>query len=165
MITTPLLKVRHLEATDYESYCQLQNDARVKQFTGGPDSVSEAHYQKFISAPAISVLAVCTKDDERFIGTCGFRHNDWGIGLEIFLLPEAHGQGLGGELFDAMISHCAKIFPKQKVGASVSPRNLPALKLLESRGFKDTCESIELKSGIKQSIYVRSSYATAASSA
>ena len=121
MITTPRLKVRHLEATDYESYCQLQNDARVKQFTGGPIDISEADFRKFISAPAVSLMAICMKEDGRFIGTCGFRDVDGRIEPEIFLSPEAQGQGLGGELFDAMISHCAKIFPKEKVGASVSP--------------------------------------------
>ena len=104
IITTPRLKVRHLEATDYESYCQLKNDARVQQFTGGPYSVSAAHYQKFLSAPKSSLLAVCAGDEERFIGTCGFRDVDDRKELEIFLLPEVHGQGLGGELFDAMIS-------------------------------------------------------------
>ena len=129
---------------------------RVKQFTGGPTSVSAAHYQKFMSAPAISLLAVCTKDDGRFIGTCGFRDVDGRIEPEIFLSPEAPRQGLGGELFDAMISHCAKIFPKEKVGASVSPLNSRAIKLLESRGFQDTGESITLKSGLKHSVYVKS---------
>jgi RimJ/RimL family protein N-acetyltransferase len=157
MITTPRLIVRHLEAADYEAYRQLRADASVMEFTADPVSVLEATYLCKISTLGSSCMAVCTKNDERFVGTCGFRHNDWGIGLEIFLLPEAQRKGFGTELFDAMISYCAIAFPTAKVGASVSPRNLPALKLLESRGFKDTGESIELKSGIKESIYVKSS--------
>src|SRR5260370_10316691 len=87
MIVTSRLKVRHLDAADYESYCQLQGDTRVKQFTGGPLSVSAAAYQRFISAPDISLMAVCTKDDGRFIGTCGFRDVDGRIELEIFCYP------------------------------------------------------------------------------
>jgi RimJ/RimL family protein N-acetyltransferase len=157
MIATSRLKVRHLDAADYVPYCQLQGDARVKQFTGGPPSVSAAAYQDFISAPAISLMAVCTKDDGRFIGTCGFRDVDGRIELEIFLSPEVHGQGLGGELFDAMISYCAATFPKAKVGASVSPLNSRAIKLLESRGFQNTGGTITLKSGFKHSVYVKSS--------
>ena len=115
MIATSRLKVRHLDAADYVPYCQLQGDARVKQFTGGPTDVSAAAYERSISAPAISLMAVCTKEDGRFIGTCGFRYADGRMELEIFLLPEMHGQGLGGELFDAMISYCAKTFPKEKI--------------------------------------------------
>src|SRR5260370_42667611 len=115
MIATARLKVRHLDAADYEAYCQLQGDAHVKQFTGGPLSVSAAAYERFISAPDISCMAVCTKHDGRFIGTCGLRDVDGRIELEIFLLPEVQGQGLGGELFDAMISYCATTFPKAKI--------------------------------------------------
>jgi RimJ/RimL family protein N-acetyltransferase len=157
MIVTSRLKVRHLDAADYVSYCQLQGDTRVKQFTGGPISVSQGAYEKVISAPAISLMAVCTKDDGRFIGTCGFRDVDGRIELEIFLLPELHGQGFGGELFDAMISYCATKFPNAKVGASVSPLNSRAIRLLESRGFQNTGESITLKSGFEHSVYVKSS--------
>jgi RimJ/RimL family protein N-acetyltransferase len=157
MIATSRLKVRHLDAADYVPYCQLEGDVRVKQFTGGPPDVPAATYQNFISTHAISVMAVCTKEDGRFIGTCGFRDVDGRIELEIFLLPELHGQGLGGELFDAMISYCATTFPKKKVGASVSPLNSRAVKLLESRGFQDTGETVTLKSGLKHSVYVRSS--------
>ncbi len=87
MIVTSRLKVRHLDAADYESYCQLQGDTRVKEFTGGPISVSQGAYEKVISARAISLMAVCTKDDGRFIGTCGFRDVDGRIELEIFCYP------------------------------------------------------------------------------
>jgi RimJ/RimL family protein N-acetyltransferase len=100
-------------------------------------------------------MAVCSKDNGRFIGTCGFREVDARIELEIFLSPEVQGQGLGAELFDAMISYCAITFPKAKVGASVSPSNSRAIKLLESRGFENTGETITLKSGFEHSVYVK----------
>jgi RimJ/RimL family protein N-acetyltransferase len=145
MITNPRLKVRPLETTDYESYCQLENDARVKQFSGGPIKVEETTYLDRLSTLGLKCIAVCTKEDGRFIGRCGFRDVDGRIELEIFLSPEVHGKGLGGELFDAMISHCAMAFPTAKIGASVSPLNLRAVKLLESRGFQDTCETITLR--------------------
>jgi len=62
---------------------------------------------------------------------------------------------LGGELFDAMISHCAAAFPDAKLGASVSPSNSRAIKLLESHGFQDTGDTIMLKSGFEHSVYVK----------
>jgi len=91
MIATAQLTVRHLDAGDYAAYCQLQGDPSVKQFTGGPLSISAAAYQRFISALDISCMAVCTKDDGRFVGTCGFRDVDGRIELEIFLLPTMQG--------------------------------------------------------------------------
>ena len=100
-------------------------------------------------------MAVCAKDDGSFIGRCGFREVDDRIEVEIFLLPEVQGQGLGAELFDAMISHCATAFPTAKVGASVSPANSRAIKLLVSRGFQDTGETIMMKSGLDYSVYVK----------
>ena len=155
MNATARLKVRHLDAADYVPYCQLQGDARVKQFTGGPLSVSAAAYQRFISAPDISCMAVCTKHDGRFVGTCGFRDVDGRVELEIFLLLEVQEQGLGSELFDAMISYCATAFSNSNVGASVSPLNSRAIKLLESRLFRDTGETTMLKSGLKHSVYLK----------
>ena len=155
MIATPRLTVRHLDAADYAAYCQLQGDASVKEFTGGPLSVSAAAYRRFISARDMSCMAVCTKNDGRFVGTCGFRDVNGRIELEIFLLPQAQRQGFGTELFDAMISYCATAFPNAKVGVSVSPLNSRALKLLASRGFQDTGQITVLKSGFKHSIYVK----------
>jgi RimJ/RimL family protein N-acetyltransferase len=155
MIATPRMTVRHLDTADYAALCRLESDARVKQFTGGPSTVSAAAYQRFISTPSVGCMAVCAKDDGSFIGRCGFREVDGRIEVEIFLLPEMQGQGLGAELFDAMISHCATAFPTAKIGASASPANSRAIKLLVSRGFQDTGETIMMKSALKHSVYVK----------
>ena len=77
------------------------------------------------------------------------------IELEIFLLPEAQGDGLGPELFDAMISHCATTFPNLKVAGSVSPANSRAVKLLVNRGFTATGETVMMKSGFEHAVYVK----------
>ena len=147
-----------MEETDFEGYRRLQDDASVKEFTRGSlPPVSKEYYRRVVSTLGSTCMAVCTKNDGRFIGTCGFRPADWGIGLEIFLLPETQRKGFGTELFDAMISHCAIDFPNAKIGASVLPSNSAALKLLASRGFQDTGKTIPLKSGIEESIYVKSS--------
>ena len=95
------------------------------------------------------------KHDGRFIGRCGFRQIDDRIELEIFLLQEAQGEGLGGELFDAMISHCASAFPNFKVAGSVSPVNSRAVKLLATRGFVATDEKVTLKSGVQHAVYIK----------
>ena len=95
-------------------------------------------------------MAICAKHDGRFVGRCGFRREDDRVELEIFLLPEAHGQGLGSELFDAMISHSATAFPASKVSASVAPENARAMSLLLRRGFKDTGDTVIMKSGLEQ---------------
>ena len=119
--------------------------------------VSEAAYGRFISAPSVSCMAVCAEADGHFIGSCGFREINDRIELEIFLLPEAQGEGLGGELFDAMVSYCATAFPSLKVASSVSPANSRAVKLLLSRGFTATGETVMMKSGSQQAVYVKNS--------
>ena len=100
-------------------------------------------------------MAVCVKEDNHFIGRCGFREVDDRVELEIFLLPEEQGHGFGPELFDAMISHCSTAFPTSRVAATVSPANSRAVKLLLSRSFTDTGETVVLKSGSEQSLYVK----------
>lgn len=90
------------------------------------------------------------------VGRCGFREAGGRIELEIFLLPEDQGHGFGPEIFDAMITHCSVAFPSLKVAATVSPANDRAVKLLVDRGFRDTGETVRLKSGSEQSVYVRS---------
>lgn len=155
MITSSRLIVRHPNAADYSEFCRLEGDPAVKQFTGGPTSVSTEAYQRFVSTPSVSCMAVCLKHDDRFIGRCGFRQIDDRIELEIFLLPEAQGDGLGGELFDAMILHCGSAFPNLKVAGSVSPVNSRAVKLLASRGFVATGETVMLKSGLQHAVYIK----------
>ncbi len=157
MITSSRLIVRHLKAADHSEFCRLEGDPAVKQFTGGPASVSTEAYQRFLSTPSLSCMAVCLKHDGRFIGRCGFRQIEDRIELEIFLLQEAQGDGLGGELFDAMISHCASAFPNLKVAASVSPANSRAVKLLARRGFAATGETVTLKSGLQHAVYIKDS--------
>lgn len=155
MIATLRLVVRYLRESDYAAFCRLEADPGVKKFTGGPSCVSPATYQSFISAPSDSCTAICAKDDGRFIGRCGFRVTDDRVELEIFLLPEAQGRGLGSELFDAMISHCATAFPTSKVSASVAPENSRAVDLLVSRGFKNTGDTVVMKSGFQHSVYTK----------
>ena len=157
MIATPRVTVRHLTATDYSVFRRLESDASVKKFTGDPIDVSEAAYGGFISAPSVSCMAVCAKAGGHFIGRCGFREVNDRIELEIFLLPEAQGDGLGGELFDAMVSHCATAFPSSKVAGSVSPANSRAVELLVSRGFTATGETVMMKSGYEHAVYVKTS--------
>lgn len=155
MIATPRVAVRHLTAADYSDFSRLEGNASLRKFTGGPTHVSEVAYGRFISTPSVSCMAVCAKEDGRFIGRCGFREVDDRIELEIFLLPEEQGDGIGGELFDAMISHSASAFPRLRIAGSVSPANSRAVKLLISRGFADTGETVTLKSGLQHSVYVK----------
>jgi RimJ/RimL family protein N-acetyltransferase len=155
MIATSRVAVRHLNEADHAAFCELEGNGDVKKFTGGPSAVSRAAFQRLISARSESCMAICTKNDGRFIGRCGFRQAEGHVELEIFLLPEMQGHGLGAELLDAMISHCAIAFPTSKIGASVSQANSRAVKLLVSRAFRDTGDTVIMKSGLEHSVYVK----------
>lgn len=157
IIKTLRLEVRHLVESDYADYRRLEGDAEVKKFTGVATDISKENYLKAISPLPISCLAVCANEDGRYIGRCGFRREGARIELELFLLTEVQGAGLGGELFDAMVAHCATAFPELEVAASVAPQNLRAVKLISGRGFIPTGEMIELRSGIPHAIYLKKS--------
>ena len=100
-------------------------------------------------------MAVCRKDTNQFIGRCGFRPYDDRVELEIFLSPDAQEQRFGSELLQAMIPYCSSAFPELKVAASVSPANSRAIRLLAAHDFADSGDSIDMKSGLKHSVYVR----------
>ena len=155
MISTSRLLIRDLSEKDHSAFSRLESDPRGKQFTGAPSGISLDRYKRFISTPTTSCMALCTKDDGRFIGRCGFREAEGRIELEIFLLPEEQGHGFGPEIFDEMISHCSIAFPSLKVAATASLANDRAVKLLVNRDFRDTGETVLLKSGVKQSVYVK----------
>jgi RimJ/RimL family protein N-acetyltransferase len=155
VISTPRLFVRYLTGPDYDAFSNLESDPNVKKFTGAVATIARDRYNRFVSVPSQACMAVCRKDTACFIGRCGFRLDGDRVDLEIFLGSEAQGQGFGPELFDAMIGYCPSAFPGLKVTASVSPANSRAVRLLGSRGFADSGESILLKSGLEHSVYVR----------
>ena len=140
MITTSRLFVRHLTELDYSAFSALENDPDVKKFCGGASRISEARYTNFVRGRSDACMAVCAKNDGRFIGRCGFRRTNDRVELEIFLLPTDQGHGFGPELFDAMISYCFTSFPGSKVAATVSPANSRAINLLKHHDFNDSGE-------------------------
>jgi RimJ/RimL family protein N-acetyltransferase len=156
MITTPQLFVRHLTAADYSSFRALESDAEVKKFSGGALPVPEDAFARLIADTSDACLAVCTQDDHRFVGRCGFRPIEDRIEVEIFLARTEQGHRLGSELLEAMISYCATKYPHAKVAATTSPANGPARRLLERHHFADTGETVPTKAGF-QSLYVQSS--------
>ena len=155
VITTLRLFVRHLENSDYDAFSRLESDPGVKKFTGAASTIARDRYNRFISVPSAACMAVCRKGTACFIGRCGFRADDDRVELEIFLLSEAQRRGFGPELFDAMITYCCDAFPGLKVAATVSPANSRAIRLLTTRGFADSGESVLVKSGLEHSLYAR----------
>jgi RimJ/RimL family protein N-acetyltransferase len=148
-VTTPRLSVRHLKLEDYSNFAALESDPEVKKFSGGPAAVSEAAYARLASDPSDACLAVCTRDDGRFIGRCGFRPVDDRIELEIFLARAEQGHTFGPELFKEMVSQCLKTFPSAKVAATTSPANSRAVSLLKRHNFVDSGETVLTKAGFQ----------------
>lgn len=155
MVTTSRLFVRHLSLADYPSFAALESDPDVKKFSGGRCILSQGKYTRLVSNPSNTCLAVCAREDGRFVGRCGFRQFEDRVELEIFLVRTEQGHRLGSELFDAMIQYCATTFPTAKVAATVSTANSRAINLLEGHKFTDTGETVFTKAGC-HCLYVRS---------
>lgn len=154
MIATSRLFVRHLGPSDYSNFAALESDPEVKKFSGGPRALPEEGYTRLVSDDSDACLAVCAREDGRFIGRCGFRPTDDRVELEIFLGRAEQGQRFGPELFDAMIAYCFTAFPNAKVAATVSPANSRAIQLLEQYNFEDSGETVLTKAGFHP-LYVR----------
>jgi RimJ/RimL family protein N-acetyltransferase len=153
-MTTRRLLVRPLSLADYADFAALEQDPNVKKFSGGRAAVSEDRFAQLITQDAEACLAVCAKEDGRFVGRCGFRLVDDRIELEVFLARAEQKHGFGSELFEEMLSHCRRRYPSAKIAATVSPANSRATKLLDSHQFTDTGETVLTKAGF-QSLYVR----------
>ena len=71
---------------------------------------------------------------EQAIGTAGF----WsGNEVGFILHPQVWGQGIGGELLDALIPHGFEVCDFTHILADVDPDNAASIGLLQSRGFQE----------------------------
>ena len=134
-MTTRRLLVRPLSLADYADFAALERDFEVKKFFGGPVAVSQDCFAHLVTQQSEACLAVCAKEDARFVGRCGFRLVGDRVELEIFLARAEQEHRFGPELFEEMLSHCRSRYPAAKIAATVSPGNLRATKLLDSHQF------------------------------
>ena len=68
------------------------------------------------------------------VGTAGF----WeGNEIGFILHPRVWGQGIGGELLDALVPHGFQVCGFADIMADVDPHNAASIGLLQSRGFRE----------------------------
>lgn len=143
-IKTKRLHLRPLQAADAEAVFRYRSDPEISRYQHWePADLSEA--ERFIEnntklAPGHWLqLAICLNDNHELIGDCGLhfpRDRDHETELGISLAGEYQGIGYAAEALKAVIGHLFNELGKHRVYASVDPRNLPSVKLLERVGMR-----------------------------
>jgi len=84
------------------------------------------------------------------IGHSGFHgppDEEGEVEIAYTVLPELRGQGLAGEILDALLAWCADRDDVRSVRASISPGNAASLALVRRRGFRHVGEQVDEEDG------------------
>lgn len=143
-ITTDRLHLRPLQEADAEALFKYRSDPEISRYQQWePADLSEV--KRFIKDNSELTpgkwlqLAICLRDNHELIGDCGLhtpRDRDHETELGISLAGEYQGIGYAAEALKAVIDHLFRVMGKHRVYASVDPRNLPSIKLLERVGMR-----------------------------
>ncbi len=144
-ILTSRLRLRALAPSDAHEMQAYRALPQVMQYQGcGPKSLDEV--QAFITSmanfdlnkPGWNQVGIELVDDGTLIGDCGIhiledtRIAEFGITLD----PRHHSRGYATEAVKAILALLFLKFKKHRVLASVDPRNVPSLALMERLGMR-----------------------------
>lgn len=152
IITSPRLYIRPLVINDAERLFHYRKDAKVNQFQGWiPKTLKDT--RNFIDNTAKKPnlpntwfqLAVTGKDTNEFIGDIGihFKEETEQVGLGYTIAKQQQMKGYATEALQAIISLLFSQMGKHRVTASVDPRNLPSIRVLEKLHFRKEAHFIE----------------------
>ncbi|MFX1377361.1 MAG: GNAT family N-acetyltransferase [Promethearchaeota archaeon] len=97
-------------------------------------SIINSHY----SSKPVFVWAICEKEDEVFIGTCGLKSLVDNLGFECFyaLLPRYRGNGFAIEAMLKVLEFSFRDLKIAKIIINIHPNNTRAWKVAERIGMK-----------------------------
>jgi RimJ/RimL family protein N-acetyltransferase len=144
---TGRLVIRPIQSDDAESVFSYRSDSIVNQYQGWiPETIADVY--DFISIKISSVInqpntwfqfVIIKKSDNRLIGDIGVHFIDttgFQIELGCTLDKNYQGQGYATEALSTIIGFMFHGLNKRRIIASVDPRNLLSLRLIERLGFR-----------------------------
>ena len=151
-ITTQRLSIRPLKLSDADKLFNYRKDAEANQFQGWiPKTIADT--KTFIQTTASEMnqantwfqLAVMKTENKELIGDIGinFKQEIEQIGLGYTIAKQHQGKGYASEALQAIISVLFTEMNKHRITASVDPRNLPSIRVLEKLGFRKEAHFIE----------------------
>jgi len=141
-IQTDRLILRRLTLEDAEAVYSYRSNPEVSKYQmWHPKSIDDVHHflKSLIDVSPDTPgtwlqLAIVSRDDNVLIGDCGIRFPEeetYQAELGISLTPSCHGEGFGREALQAVMGYLFDSLHKHRVFASVDPRNLAAIALMD----------------------------------
>ncbi len=165
---TERLIFKDFDLKNFDDFCKINMDKEImKYFEGHEKSYRECleKYSEMTNSNEkyhITYWAVYTKENEHFIGQCGFLHNyDKTINLCYAYLKKEWGKGYGTEAGAGAIKYLFDNFPNvNEITAMAQNENKKSIHLLTKLGFTFTRESIGTQNKIFHYKLDRNEYTT-----
>jgi ribosomal protein S18 acetylase RimI-like enzyme len=147
--------VRPVREDDWQSY----RDLRLKALESDPLAFGSTLEREQAFAPEIwkgriahglrtltSACWVAVNSNGHFVGMIVAADLDGTVHLfSMWVDPEFRGAGIGGQLLDTALAWIQATHPGRAVSLEVNPRQVTAVRLYESRGFRTTGKSSPLE--------------------
>ena len=143
LLETRRLLIRELRMDDIDRVMIVWGDPEVMQHCGGAGSRDQEmkHLQSYIKHQeerGFSAYLVLEKKTGQFIGVCGFNPPNHGYDAELMyhIAKEHGGQGYASEAMEACVDYAINDLKLTKLGASITPDNVPSQRVVEKLGFR-----------------------------
>lgn len=147
LLKTERLNLRPVNLNDSEKILRYRSDAKTNQYQGWIpetlDDVKEFIDQKVCNQIDVidtwSQFVVIKKDDNLLIGDIGIHFLDEEkkqVEIGFTLDKEQQGKGYATEAVIAIINYLFQKLNKRRITASIDPRNINSIKLVERLGFR-----------------------------
>lgn len=150
-LRTARLQVDALGADDSDALFACRADPAVARFQGWcPASVAEARAFIDAQAPATALAtgwfqrAVRLREGDILIGDLGIRirpDDDATVAFGISIAPAHRGHGYASETRRGLFGHAFDALDRHRVRASVDPRNLASMAMLQGLGMRQAAQS------------------------
>jgi ribosomal-protein-alanine N-acetyltransferase len=147
VLTTPRLRLRELDPSDYDDVRALDADPAV-QWWRGARAIPPEETREFLTALASErahaprsrwVLGITVPPERSVVGTCWLlcQWPDW-LGAEVgYQLARAHwGRGYATEAVRAIVAHGFVALGLRRIWARVNPGNTASCRVVEKAGLR-----------------------------
>lgn len=130
---TQRIRIRTPVLDDAGFFADIENDADVKKFVGGPSRQFEARYRESIAAMQddCRCLTIDSIADNKPIGRCGIIIDGAKSEIHLILAKRYWQQNLGSEVAFALVELSSERFPDKILSAKVHPENVASLSILK----------------------------------
>lgn len=145
ILETERLILRSQQPEDTETIVKMFADPEVMRFIGDgnviPRNIAEQsvnRWNEYERKHSFSSWAVVRKEDDAFIGKCGFNYLPDNSDIELsYMLDEPYwGNGYASEIAKATLDYGLNKLDLKRVVALVYPQNSPSIRVIEKTGFK-----------------------------